>query len=139
MKKLSITLFSGIILFLILSFTLTDQVKESAENPFKVTVIYGQPEDPAAFEEYYWTTHRLLAEKIEGVGRMELTKFANTAEGEAPAFYRMAELYFPDAAAMEKVFSSAAGKAAVDDIANFATGGVTMMIGTAEDFKFVKL
>lgn len=138
MKNLNITLFSGIVLFLIFSFTLTNQQEEIVENPVKVTVIYGQPEDPAAFEEYYWNTHRQLAEKIQGVGRMELTKFEAGPEEEKPAYYRMAELYFPSAEAMEKVFNSAEGKAAIDDIPNFATGGVTMIMGTAEEFKFLK-
>lgn len=30
-------------------------------------VCYGHPEDPAAFDEYYRTTHRPLADKIPGV------------------------------------------------------------------------
>lgn len=138
MKKLIIPLLSGIVLFMVFSFTLKDQQEKSPENPVKITVIYGQPEDPAAFEEYYRSTHRLLAEKIKGVDRMELTKFDAGPEGEAPAFYRMAELYFPSVEAMEKALNSVEGKAAVDDIPKFATGGVTMMMGTPEDFKFVE-
>jgi len=39
---------------------------------------------------------------------------------------------FPPGDIMQ-TFGSPEGKAAVDDLANFATGGVTMLIGTVEN------
>jgi len=44
----------------------------------------------------------------------------------------MAELYFADAALMDSAFALAEGQNAVNDLQNFATGGVTVLNGTIE-------
>jgi uncharacterized protein (TIGR02118 family) len=36
----------------------------------KLTVLYGHPDDPDAFEEYYENTHMPLARKIPNVQRI---------------------------------------------------------------------
>jgi uncharacterized protein (TIGR02118 family) len=98
----------------------------------KVTVIYGHPKSSDDFEKYYESTHLPLAAKMKGVDRLELTKFVAGPDGSKPAFYRMAELYFGSQAQMEQVLGSAEGKATVADLDNFATGGVTVLIGTVK-------
>lgn len=95
----------------------------------KLTVIYGHPADANAFESYYNSTHMEIADKIPGVARWELTRFTGSADGGRPAFHRMAELYFPSLEEMEKSLQSPQGMAALRDIPNFATGGVTVMVG----------
>ena len=94
----------------------------------KLTVMYGPPKSPDAFEKYYAETHLPIASKIQGVRRIELSKVTGTADGSAPAFYRMADLYFDDVAHMQRVMSTPEGKATVDDLANFATGGVSTLV-----------
>jgi uncharacterized protein (TIGR02118 family) len=96
----------------------------------KITVLYGHPKSPDEFEKYYESTHLPLAGKIKGVDRLELTKFISAPDGGKPAFYRMAELYFATQAQMEQSLGSAEGQAAVADFENFATGGVTVLIGS---------
>ena len=96
----------------------------------KVTILYGHPKSPEKFEKYYGSTHLPLAGKIKGVDRLELTKFLSAPDGGKPAFYRMAELYFATQHQMEQSLGSAEGQAAVADFENFATGGVTALIGT---------
>lgn len=98
----------------------------------KVTVMYGHPKSVDDFEKYYAGTHLPLAAKMKGVTRLELTKFASNADGSAPAFYRMAEVYFPHQAQMEQAMQSLEGQATVADLAKFASGGVTVMIGSVE-------
>ena len=98
----------------------------------KVTVLYGNPKRPEEFEKYYGSTHLPLAGKMEGVARVELTKFIAEPDGGKPSFYRMAELYFTSQAEMEKSLGSAEGQATVADIQNFASGGVTVLIGSVE-------
>jgi len=95
----------------------------------KVTILYSHPKSPDEFEKYYQRTHLPLAGKIKGVDRLELTKFISAPDGGKPAFYRMAELYFVTQDQMEQSLGSTEGKAAVADIANFATGGATALIG----------
>jgi uncharacterized protein (TIGR02118 family) len=99
---------------------------------FKVTVLYGHPQDPAAFERYYATTHLPIAARMPGVARVELTRFGPGPDGSQAAFYRMAELYFPSEAQTKATLGSPEGQAAVADLQNFATGGVTMLVGVVE-------
>ena len=48
------------------------------------------------------------------------------------AYYRMAELFFTDQAQMQTTLGSPEGQATIADLSNFATGGVTTIIGTNE-------
>jgi uncharacterized protein (TIGR02118 family) len=98
----------------------------------KVTVLYGHPTSPDDFEKYYGSTHLPLAAKMKGVARIELTKFVTGPDGGKSAFYRMAELYFTDQVQMGQSLGSAEGQATVADLSKFATGGVTVMIGSVE-------
>lgn len=99
----------------------------------KATVLYGHPTDPEAFEKYYAETHTPLALKINGMVKMELTKFISAPDGGKAAYYRMAELYFAGPAEMQQAMSSPEGQATAADLANFATGGATMIIGAVEN------
>lgn len=97
----------------------------------KLTVLYGAPKDPAAFETYYANTHLPLAAKI-GAIKTEYSLGLPGPGGAAPAFYRMAELYFDSAEAMGAAMSTPDGKAAGADIRNFATGGATMLVSQVQ-------
>jgi uncharacterized protein (TIGR02118 family) len=96
-----------------------------------VTVIYNTPKDTAAFEKYYAETHVPLvgANQAEiGFKKAELTKFASNLDGSAPALYRQAELYFDSMDALKKGTATAGFKKVADDLANFASGGLTGMV-----------
>jgi uncharacterized protein (TIGR02118 family) len=99
-----------------------------ASHRVKITVLYAQPKDPAAFEKYYAETHLPIAAKIQGVKRLELSKIAPGPDGAAPPFYRIAELYFTSKKQMDKVMATQAAKDTVADIPNFATGGFTVLV-----------
>lgn len=94
----------------------------------KLTVLYGQPTDPAAFEQYYAETHMPLALKIPDLVRIEGAKVVGTPAGGAPAYYRTADLWFEGQEQLQAAFGSPEGRAATGDLANFATGGVTTLI-----------
>ncbi len=98
----------------------------------KIVAVYGPPTDPEAFEAYYQQTHIPLAMKIPGVERVELTRIVGTAQGDAPSVYRIAELWFADMAQLQAGAGSAEGQAAVEDLAAFATGGVTLFIAEVD-------
>ena len=99
----------------------------------KATLLYGQSTDPEAFEKYYAETHLPIAVKMKGVEKMEFTKFISTPDGSKAAFYRMAELFFKGPEEMQETMSSREGQAASADLSNFATGGVTVIIGSVEN------
>jgi uncharacterized protein (TIGR02118 family) len=97
----------------------------------KLVVAYGHPEDPAAFDEHYASTHRPLAEKIPNLRRFETGKVLGTADGSPAPYYFLAELWFDDADQLQAGMGSAEGQAAGDDVATFASGGATLMIAEA--------
>jgi len=96
-----------------------------------VTVLYNQPKDPAAFEQYYSATHLPLVTANQqeiGFTKAELTKFTSTLDGKKPPFYRQAELYFDSMDAAMKGTATPGFKKVGDDLANFATGGLLAMV-----------
>jgi uncharacterized protein (TIGR02118 family) len=94
----------------------------------KLVVAYGQPEDPAGFDEHYASTHIPLVEKIPNLRRFESGKVVGTPDGSAPPFYYLAELSFDDVEQLQAAMGSPEGEAAGADVATFASGGATLMI-----------
>ena len=72
----------------------------------KVTVLYGHPADPEAFEDYYADTHVPIAAKIPDVQRFESGRVMSTPDGEEPAYHRIAELWFESAEQMQSSMGS---------------------------------
>ncbi len=99
----------------------------------KVTVLYGHPADPNAFEKYYRDHHMPLLAKMKGIAKVEFTKMLGGPDGSSPEYYRMAELYFSDASQMQTTLGSPEGQATAADLANFATGGAKVIIGIVEN------
>jgi uncharacterized protein (TIGR02118 family) len=97
----------------------------------KLIVLYGKPEDPSAFDAHYAGTHAPLAEKIPNLQRYEHGKALSSADGSEAPYYYVADLTFDDSDALQAGLSSAEGQAAAGDLANFASGGVTMLITEA--------
>ena len=97
----------------------------------KLMVCYGPPDDPAAFDEHYASTHRGLAESIPGLRRFEAGKVLGTPDGRTAPYYLIAQLYFDDGQALQEAMGSPEGQAAANDVPTFASGGVTMMIAEA--------
>jgi uncharacterized protein (TIGR02118 family) len=94
----------------------------------KLLVLYKTPKDPAAFDVYYEGTHIPKAKKIPGLRKYEVSRNpVMTPAGPAP-IHRVATLHFDDLAAIQAGFASPEGMAAGADVANFATGGVDMLI-----------
>jgi hypothetical protein len=54
---------------------------------------------------------------------------ASTGDGKPPTLYRIADLRWDSKAAMDKRIATAGFKAVTADLANFATGGWTVLIG----------
>ena len=92
----------------------------------KAVVLYGPPGEADAFERYYADTHTALALKIPGLQRFEAARGFATPDGSAIPYQRIAELTFEDMNALQAGLGSEEGQAAVNDIPNFATGGVTI-------------
>jgi uncharacterized protein (TIGR02118 family) len=93
----------------------------------KLMVLYGHPKDPAAFERYYSEIHMPIAAQIQGVN-VEVGKVMGAPDGGATPFYRVAEVVFDNTEHMQTVLATPEAQRTVADIANFATGGVTVLV-----------
>jgi uncharacterized protein (TIGR02118 family) len=58
---------------------------------FRVSVCYGQPTDPAAFDDHYANTHTALALKVPGLVSFTTGKCQPLGRGEPP--YYMAPIW----------------------------------------------
>jgi uncharacterized protein (TIGR02118 family) len=98
----------------------------------RVLAMYGLPTDAGAFDSYYRSTHIGLAQRLPGLRRYTISRGLAAMQGDSP--YRlMAELDFDDEAALNAALNSPEGQAVVGDLANFATGGVTLSTCQVED------
>lgn len=98
----------------------------------RLTVLYGHPKDPAEFDRYYQEVHIPLARKMKGLKGWTIGKCASAVEGEAPPYYMIVGLYAESREAFETILGSPEGKATVEDVPNFATGGVTFLYDEEE-------
>ena len=95
----------------------------------KLMILYGHPQDPAAFEDYYFNRHLPFAgQHMPNVTGAETVKVVGTADGSQPPYYRVAEMTYESVAALHAGLRSEEGQAVLADLPNFATGGVTMLI-----------
>lgn len=93
----------------------------------RTTVIYGTPTDPISFEAHYVNVHVPLVVKMPKLKNYTFSKTRpSTSEG-APATFLIAFLDYETEADLNESLSSDEGKAAVADVSNFATGGVTLI------------
>jgi len=92
---------------------------------FYVSVCYGTPTDPGAFDDYYTNTHAPLALKTPGLVSFTTEKCQSLGRGEPP-YYMVARLGFETAETMKTALTSPEMAAASSDVPNFATGGATL-------------
>jgi len=93
---------------------------------------YGKPEDPAAFDSYYWNHHLPLVVCWPGIRRIVLSKGQPDSD-----LYQMAELYFDNRAEMEAALASPErARAAEDGIKNLPrfTGEIKRRTFDVTDF-----
>ena len=94
----------------------------------KITVLYGHPGDPEAFERHYDDVHIPLVNAMPNLRRFEKALVVGTSDGSAPPYYRVAELYFDSEEAYRASQATPEGRAPGEDVPNYATGGVTVLI-----------
>jgi uncharacterized protein (TIGR02118 family) len=98
----------------------------------RLQVMYGHPKDPQAFDRYYAEVHLPIAKKIKGFTRWTVGQVTGTPDGKPAPYYYFADLFAESRDAMEKILASPEGQAAVKDVPNFATGGVTFVYTNIE-------
>ncbi|HND51774.1 MAG TPA: EthD family reductase [Pirellulaceae bacterium] len=99
----------------------------------RLLVLYGHPKDPEAFDRYYAEIHVPLAQRMRGLKKWTIGKVTGTP-GDAPSpYYYIADLYADTREQLDAIIASPEGQAAVADVPNYATGGVTFLYTEVED------
>ncbi len=93
----------------------------------RLTVLYGQPKDPAEFDRYYHAVHIPIARRMKGLKGWTIGKCAALNPTEPAPYYMIVGLYADTRADLEAIIASPEGQATVADLANFATGGATFL------------
>ncbi len=98
----------------------------------KLVVLYTQPDDPAAFDEHYLGVHAPLVETVPGLQRFEGARIGAAADGGEHTYFRIAELWFADQAALQAALGSEQGKATAADYRQIAPAGSRMFIASVD-------
>ncbi len=98
----------------------------------QLTVLYGHPQDPAAFDRHYRETHAALAQKIPGLKGFSVTRPTSLNPQEPSPYYLIATLYFDNMEAFQAALQSPEGQAAAGDLPTFASGGAVLVAGEVE-------
>jgi uncharacterized protein (TIGR02118 family) len=98
----------------------------------RLTVLYGHPADPDAFDRYYRETHLPLARRMPGLKGWTIGKCESAVPGEKPPYYMIVSLYADTRAVLDAILASPEGQAAIADVPRFATGGFSFMFDEEE-------
>lgn len=93
----------------------------------RLTVLYGHPADPAAFQKYYREVHVPLARQMQGLLGWTIGLCESVVGDAPPPYYMIVGLYARTRADMDAILASTEGQATIADVPNFATGGVTFL------------
>ena len=94
---------------------------------YRLTVLYGHPIDPVAFQKYYHEVHIPLAKKMQGLKGWTIGMCEPVVAEQPPQYYMIVSLYADSRRDMDAILDSPEGQATVADVPNFATGGVTFL------------
>lgn len=98
----------------------------------KLVILYTQPDDADAFDEYYLGTHAPLVDAIPGLERWESARFVAAADDAEQTYHRIAQLYFTDEAAMRDALASDESKAAAADFQRIAPPGSRRFVAAVD-------
>lgn len=98
----------------------------------KLVVLYAQPDDVDGFDRHYLGVHGPLVERIPGLLRFEGARMVAAPDGGEQTYFRIAELYFSDQAALEAALGSDEGKATAADYQQIAPPGSRMLIAAID-------
>jgi uncharacterized protein (TIGR02118 family) len=95
----------------------------------KLLILYGHPADPVAFEDYYANRHIPYAVKhMPNVRGAENMRVLSTPEGAPAPYYRVSQMSYDSVDDLRTGIGSEDGQSTIADLANFATGGATLLI-----------
>ncbi len=99
----------------------------------KMTFVYDNPADPAAFESAYADGHVQQLKSLPGVRRVESAKVWPKEDGSATPAYRTVDVYFDDYDATCAAIASPEGQKLLPGVFAMATDGVRILVSEIEE------
>lgn len=94
----------------------------------KATILFGRPGGEAAFQQYFEEVHLPAGARVPGLKRIETGKLDTVFSTDAaPNLYWVVDLWFETEQELEKALQTPEAQAAIAELPNFATGGVTVV------------
>lgn len=90
----------------------------------KLLVLYPEPTDRAAFEDYYVNKHLPLAAKLPG---LKASRYSFGVTGSRSPYFAVFEADFASHADMVAAMTSPEGQSVEADVSNYATGGAVVI------------
>jgi uncharacterized protein (TIGR02118 family) len=110
---------------------MTSRAGEAGQDrPTKISFVYSNPADPAAFETAY-PEQLAMARKLPGLTRLQASRIWPKEDGTATPAYRLLDLYFADYAAASAASAEAGNLVAAT--LEHATGGVLIAFAEVLD------
>jgi uncharacterized protein (TIGR02118 family) len=100
--------------------------------PTKITAIFDNPTDPAAFEARWADSVLESAKRLPGLEKIEMSKVWPKEDGSATPAYRMIDLYFSDYAAASAAVTTAEAGALFPVLADLGAAGVKFLFSEVE-------
>ena len=101
--------------------------------PVKITITFGPPADPGAFERHYLETHAPLVQALPGLRAYEYGRALTNFDGSDPEQFWVVSLTFDDEQAMHDAFAGPAGQKTTEDMPNFITGPMKSVVSEVLD------
>ena len=99
----------------------------------KLIVLYPPPTDVTTFERRYRAEHApMVMQKIPGLKKFVAAQVLGAPAG-APAYQRVAELYFDSVESLQAAMGSAGGQEAVAHAIEISTGGAPEVLIAEDD------
>lgn len=99
----------------------------------KLVALYRMPKNTEAFDRYYYGTHVPIARLVPGLKKYDVSNGPVGSPTGASDYHLVATLYFDSIADIHAGLASAEGQAAAADLANFADGGVELLMFDTHD------
>jgi uncharacterized protein (TIGR02118 family) len=133
---------ASLLLFLLVTETYAGDERlffQGGNNMIQLTVLYGHPKDPTAFDRHYQGAHASLVKRVPGLKGYTSTKPTSLAPQEQSPYYLIAALFFENMGTFQVALQSPEGQAMAGDLPNFATGGATPVVGEVEVYGSVSI
>ena len=96
-------------------------------------MLYGPPTDPVAFDSYYTDHHLPLVKVVPGLEAAAASRGPVSTPDGPSLYYRVTTYTWATTEELQQGLGSPQGAAAAADLANFATGGVTLLVFEDEE------